>query len=278
LLGIDRPIRDITRRDIRELIGAIVARGRAPHASHVLAYTRTMLNWAVSQEIIDESPAAGISDPDPRRRQDRERDRVLNDDELRLFWLACEKLGLPFGPLFKLLMLLAQRRDEVAHATWEEFDLDKRLWHLPRHRTKNCREHLVHLVPAAVEIIAHLPRISGTNFVFTRTGTTPVSGFGRAEDRAHALMQELGGGPIEPFTINDLRRSAATGMAELGIAHHIVDKVLNHSSGAIFSIARIYNRNEYLNERQAALEARARHIEGLANPPAENVTELAAVR
>jgi hypothetical protein len=71
----DRPIRELTRREIRELLGAIVARGRAPHASHVLAYLRAMLNWAVAEELIEASPAAGIPDPDPRKRQDRERER-----------------------------------------------------------------------------------------------------------------------------------------------------------------------------------------------------------
>jgi integrase len=211
----ERPIRDIGRREIRELIGAIVARGRAPHASHVLVYLRTMLNWAVSQEIIAESPAAGIADPDPRQRQDRERDRVLGDDELRLFWLACDKTGWPFGRLFKLLVLTAQRRDEVAAATWEEIDLAKGLWRLPRHRTKNGREHSVHLAAAAAEIITDLPRISVvetgadgkqlkrlSKFIFTTSGCTPVSGFGRARARVAALMQELGGGAaIAPFTL-----------------------------------------------------------------------------
>jgi integrase len=279
VLGSERPIRDITRREIRELIGAIVGRGRAPHASHVLAYLRTMLNWAVAEEIIAESPAAGVPDPDPRRRQDRERDRVLDDAQLRLFWLACDKIGQPFGPLFKLLVLTAQRRDEVAGASWHEFSLDNGMWHLPRHRTKNGREHLVHLAPTVVEIIEQLPRVSASNLLFTTTGTTCVSGFGRPRVRAAALMQELAGGAaIEPFTLHDLRRSAATRMAEIGIAHHVVDKILNHSSGAISGVARIYNRNEYLAERKGALETWARHIEGLVSPPAENVIELSAMR
>jgi integrase len=279
VLGSERPIRDIARRDIRELIGAIVARGRAPHASHVLAYLRTMLSWAVAEEIIAESPAAGVPDPDPRRRQDRERDRVLDDAQLRLFWLACDKIGRPFGPLFKLLVLTAQRRDEVAAASWDEFDLDNGLWHLPRHRTKNGREHLVHLAPAAMEIIEQLPRVSASSFLFTTTGTTCVSGFGRPRARAAALMQELAGGAtIEHFTLHDLRRSTATRMAELSIPHHVVDKILNHSSGAISGVARIYNRNEYLAERKGALETWARHVEGLVSPSAGNVIELAAVR
>ena len=282
-----RPIRDITRREVRELIGAIVARGRAPHAAHVLSYLRTALNWAVGQEIIAESPAAGIPDPDPRQRQDRERDRVLDDGEIRLFWLACEQLGWPFGPMFQLLILTAARRDEVGAATWNEFDLGKATWSLPGGRTKNGRAHLVHLAPAATEILNKLPRIAGSNLLFTTTGRTPVSGFGRARVRVAALMQELVGEDrtIEPFTLHDLRRSAATGMAELGIAHHVLDKVLNHSTGAITGIAAIYNKHEYLAERKAALEAWAGHIKGLVDPmaaappaAADNVIALAAAR
>jgi integrase len=275
VLGADRPIRQLTRRDIREMVGAIVARGKAPHAAHVLAYTKTLMNWALAQEVISENPAVGIPDPDPRQHRERERDRTLNDAELHLFWLACDKIGLPFGPLFKLLVLTAQRRDEVAHSTWNEFDLDKGLWHLSRHRTKNGRDHLIHLAPAAREIIGDLPRISGTNFLFTTTGKTPVSGFGRPKARVYFMMRaRAGDSPVEPFTIHDLRRSAATGMAELGVAHHVVDRVLNHSTGAISGIARIYNRNEYLIERKAALETWARHIETLIRPHTENVVTL----
>ena len=175
-------------------------------------------------------------------------------------------------------MLTAERRDEVAEATWDEINLDKGLWHLPRHRTKNGREHVVHLAPAAVEIMEQLPRVPGSNFLFTTTGRRSVSGFGRARVRVAGKMRELGGGAaIEPFTLHDLRRSAATGMAEIGIAHHVVDKVLNHSSGAISGIARIYNRNEYLAERKVALETWARHVTGLVSPPTEteNIIEFA---
>jgi integrase len=271
-----RPIRDIARREIREMIDAIVRRGRAPHAHHVLAYLRPALEWAVEREIIATNPAAGIPDPDPRKREARSRDRYLDDDEIRLFWLGCDKIGWPFGPLFKLLLLTGQRRDEVAEATWPEFDLDEALWTLPRGRAKNNKAHLVHLSPLAIEIIETLPQLGRKGLIFTTTGESPVSGFGRARERLAAVMsaETL----IAPFTLHDLRRTAATGMARIGIAQHVVEKVLNHTGGKISGVAAVYNRYEFAPERKAALEAWSRHVESLVRGEPSNVVPLAATR
>jgi hypothetical protein len=79
---------------------------------------------------------------------------------------------------------------------------------------------------------------------------------------------------ISPSTLLDLRRSAATGMAALGISPHVVDEILNHSSGKIAGVAKIYNRFEYFLERKAALEAWARHVESLVRPTSSNIVEL----
>lgn len=274
----DRPIIDITRRDVRELLEQIVDRGSPSHANHVLAYLRAMLNWAISNDLIELNPTTGLRMPSPLV----QRDRALDDGELRLFWRACDKLGWPFGPLFKLLLLTAQRRDELAHAVWSELDLDKGLWTLPRERVKNDKEHVVHLSALAVEIFEALPK-AHDRLVFTTNGERPVSGFGRARERLlfymlDALAEERGkGGRIEPFTLHDLRRTAATGMAGLGIAHHVVDRILNHTAGTISGVARIYNRHAYLAERKAALEAWARHVDGLVRPAPPNVIPLTLV-
>jgi len=267
-----RPIRDITRRDIRELLLAIVDRGAPSHANHTLSYLRAMLNWAVSNDLIEANPTAGLKMPAPKV----ERDRTLDEGEIRLFWLACERIGWPFGQLFKLLLLTAQRRDEVAEACWGEFDLDGALWTLPRQRAKNDKAHVIHLAPTAIEILRSVPTIRTIGFIFTTTGRGPVSGFTRARQRLAATMIELGGAATEPFTLHDLRRSAATGMAGLGIAPHIIDKTLNHTTGKISGVARIYNRHEYLAERKAALNAWAMHLEGIANR-SSNLIPLASV-
>ena len=116
-----------------------------------------------------------------------ERERALGDEEIRAFWLACDRIGWPFGPLAQLLLLTAQRRDELAHATWGEFDKQTRT--LPGERTKNGRAHIVYLAPLAVEIFEKLPHLTGKKgWVFT-TGLggadPPVSGFGRGRPAHH---------------------------------------------------------------------------------------------
>jgi integrase len=267
-----RPLDDITGDDIKRLVRGI-AKDAPSQANHTLAYLKAMLGWALDEGLIEKNPASGVKMP----AQKVERERALGDDEIRPFWLACNDIKWPFGPLAQLLLLTAQRRDELAHATWGEFDLDKQTWTLPSERTKNNRGHFVHLSPLAVEILEKLPRLaSKKGWVFT-TGLsgadTSVSGFGRGRERIAAAMAEIAGGEIAPFTLHDLRRSAATGMAALGIAPHVVDKILNHSSGKISGVARIYNRYEFLAERRAALEAWARHVESLIRPTPSNIVE-----
>ena len=202
------------------------------------------------------------------------------DAEIRAFWKGCDELGWPFGPLFRLLLLTAQRRDEVATMEWAEIDLEKRLWSLPREKAKNDQGHDVHLSAQAVDILTALPRIGVKDgLIFTTNGRTAVSGFSRAKERLDALMATAAGHDIEPWILHDLRRTATTGMARLKFAPHVVDRVLNHTSGTIRGVASIYNRFDYLDERRAALEAWGRAVEAMVTgAEAGNVVELAKAR
>ena len=273
-----KPIASIARRDVDELLDTIADRGAKVQANRTLAVLKTMFRWATEKEYIAASPIERMRPPT----KERTRDRALSDDEIRFFWKATAELGWPFGSLFRLLLLSAQRRDEIAGMTWGEFDFEKRVWTLPRERSKNDKAHDLALSALVLEIIAELPYLSDT-LVFSTNGRNPVSGFSRAKSRLDAFMdglrREEGGNAIEPWILHDLRRTAATGMAGLGVAPHVVDKILNHTSGTIRGVAAIYNRHEYLAERAAALEAWAAYVEGLIRPaPATNVIQLPARR
>jgi integrase len=265
----DRPVASITRRDVIDLVDGIAARGVGIQANRTLARLRALFNWAVEKDRISTSPAARMKPPT----KERARDRSLTDDEIRWFWRGCDEIGWPFGPLFMLLLLTAQRRDEVGGMRWPEIDLTKRTWTLPRQRTKGDREHDVQLSGMAVDVLRSLPRITNDSngqdgLVFTTTGRKPVSGFGNAKRRLDALMtaarrRSLGlseNMKIPDWRLHDLRRTAATGMARLNIAPHVVDKILNHSAGTIRGVAAIYNRFDYLDERRVALESWGQQI------------------
>jgi integrase len=289
----DRPIRDISRQDVNDLLDVIADRGALLQANRTLARLKTLFSWALDNELADADPTARVR----KRVKEVPRDRALSPDEIRHFWAGCDKLGWPFGPLFKLLLLTAQRRDEVGAIEWRELDLEKRLWTIPRERAKNNRAHEVHLSDLAVQIIEALPQIVGQGsadgaptpeprLVFTNTGRTPVSGFSKAKERLDGHMfamfrseltaagRDASQAGVGEWILHDLRRTAATGMARLNIAPHVVDRILNHVSGTIRGVAAVYNRHAYLEERKAALEAWSRYVGTLVHPPPQNVLQF----
>jgi integrase len=250
----DRKVSEIKRADVRDMLERIVVAGTPITANRVHGIVRRLFNWCVEQELIESSPCVGLKPPAGR---ETPRDRVLSDEELRQVWQAAEKLGLPFGPWVQLLILTGQRRNEVAHMEWGEIDFEKRLWSLPRERVKNNRRHEVPLSPQAIAILERLPRISD-RFVFSVNGEAPIKGFGRASDYLDELLPN-----VADWVFHDLRRTVASGMARLGISLAIIEKVLNHVSGSFAGIVGVYQRHEFAEEKRAALEKWADHVERL---------------
>jgi integrase len=198
------------------------------------------------------------------------RDRVLNEEELRYLLCALSAEQSIFGTLVRILLLTGQRRAEVAgmlSSELRDLESDYTCWEIPGSRTKNKHSHLVPLVPAVRDLILGLPRIG--DLLFTTTGETPVSGFGkvkaRLDARIDALRQSDGLLPMRPWTIHDLRRTMVTVMNEkLRVAPHVVEAVVNHMSGlAKAGVAGVYNRALYFEERRRALQNWADYVESL---------------
>ena len=186
-------------------------------------------------------------------------------------WRAAGTLGHPFGPLVRLLLLTAQRREEVAGMRWSEVSADMAVWTIPAKRAKNGAAHVVHLAPEARAVLASVPRIAGSDFVFTTTGRTAASGFSKAKERVDAAIAkaraetavDAGADPeaMPAWRFHDLRRSAVTWLAGAGFPPNVCDKLLNHvTTTGLSHVARVYQRAEFLPERRAALEAWARHV------------------
>lgn len=263
----------LRRADVVKVLDGLVKAGKGPIANRTAAYGRACYSWAVKRGRLTENPFEGIPSP----ATNGSRDRVLNDAEIGAVARNVDLLGHPFGPLIKLLMLTAQRRDEVATMRWSELSNDLTTWTQPAGKTKNKQGHIVHIAPEARGILSSLPRRTDTDLIFSTNGKTAVSGFSKAKSRLDEIIAEKNGGAaIQDWRLHDFRRSCVTWLAGAGFNPAVADKILNHTTATgITTVGRVYQRAEYLQERKQALEAWAAHVYGCATPRAtKNVVRL----
>lgn len=259
-----RMIDEITRGEVRELLATMEHERGPVQANRVIQTLRAMFNWARREGRCDGNPAADLRSAI----KETSRDRVLSDAELAAVWRAAEALGAPFGPYIRFLAITGQRRSETARMRWRDIDLDAATWEIPAIENKQGRAHGVPLSGAAVSLLHGLHRWSGNPaaFVFTTTeGVRPISGWSKVKRRLDIEVAgaEARGDAVSfaPWTLHDLRRTVASGMARLGIAPHVCEKVLGHeSTAATRGVAGIYNRHDYGDEKRRALEAWALHV------------------
>ena len=255
-----KPIALIKRADVVAIIDGVQARSHSS-ARVLFSDIRPVFAWALHRGAIEANPMIGMKGPQPLEA----RDRVISDEEVRAFWRAASELSWPFENVFKVLLLTGQRREEVAGMRWREVDLDAGQWTIAKERCKNGKAHTVDLHPEAVRLLDPIgneaaPRLirggeGEGDFIFSTTGTTPVSGFSRAKARIDARMQSILGDKFQPWRTHDLRRTAASGMAALRFQPHVIERVLNHVSGAQGGLVGVYQRHEYREERRHAIMA-----------------------
>ena len=249
-----RDVREITKADVLRELDRAVNAGAPSAANHALAVIRKFFNWCIERGIVDDNPCARISRPAP----ETARERTLTGDELAAVWRAADTAGQPFNFIVKLLMLTAQRRGEVAGMRWKEIDFAVETWTIPAERNKSNRTLVLPLSPMVIELIRSIPKTSDDR-VFPARGNDSASpsGFSKGKRRLDAASK------VTDWTLHDLRRTAATEMARLGVAPHVVERILNHTTGVLGGVAGIYNRFEYLPEMRAGLEMWNEHVKSL---------------
>jgi integrase len=244
------PVDKVGRKDVASRLVVITRE----HSSTVAARTRAALSaffvWAMQSGIAEANPILGTLKP----KEGTSRERVLSDAELAAIWRACGDDD--YGHIVRLLILLGSRRGEVGGMRWSELDLERAVWVLPAARSKNGRKHELPLMPMALAIINTVPRMVSRDQLFGER----AAGFTSWARNKPALDQRSG---VSGWTVHDIRRSAATRMADIGIAPHIIEEILNHQSGHRSGPAGVYNRSRYGNEVRAALAMWADHIRAL---------------
>lgn len=267
----DKPITAIRRTDAQACLDVVGERsGSAANKAH--KWLRKMLAFAVDRGDRAASPMEGMGPP----HEEGKRQRVLRGNEIAFVWRAAGELADPWTAFVRVLFLTGQRLREVAGMRWEEIDLGKAVWVIPGARTKNKRDHLVPLAPAVVAILETIqpePKLR-RGAVFTTNGAAAIAGFSKLKVKLDTLVQDqvakaaqAAGDlpmPIEHWVFHDLRRSASTGCQALGFPKEHVHAVLNHvSGGQRDALSATYLLYEYQEEKTAALNAWARHVEAL---------------
>jgi integrase len=257
----DRDVRSIDAHDLYAVVeearrlgtpgipvrGEKISESRARHLHDALS---GMFGWLVRHRRVETNPMARVHKPDKAKA----RDRVLTNAEVAKLWTAADAVTEPFGAVIKLLLLTGARLNEIGQLRWEEVSDDCSTLTIPGSRTKNKLALSIFLPPAARDIISSVQRHDGCAYAFTTNGITAISGWSKTKRRLDAAMG------IPAWRIHDLRRTTATGMAEIGVPPHIVEAVLNHVSGAKAGVAGIYNRAAYSAEKKIALEQWADNI------------------
>jgi integrase len=266
--------KDITRRQLIEMLDEIVARGAPIQANRTLQIVRRVFNWAMSRDLLQMSPCAGIDKP----ASENQRDRVLTASEIRKVWAAFTAEGPIIGGAFKLRLVTAQRGAEVLAMRWDQ--VADGWWTIPAEVAKNGRAHRVPIAPMAAAILAEIkaeivrPRKGDDpakardpgEFVFpspTRTGAAIGWTF-----KALARIRKASGVDFVP---HDLRRTAASLMTGAGTGRLIVSKLLNHVEA---SVTAVYDRHSYDAEKRAALEAWETRLKAILDAPDDREAEI----
>jgi integrase len=237
---------EIDRRTIAVLLGQIET-GSGPTARNRLrSALSSFFSWAIQEGLTETNPVQGTGKADAGA----SRDRVLTQEELKTLWRS---LGDDrFSEIIRLLLLTGCRRNEIGRLQWQEVDLAQKQIVLPAQRVKNGREFTLPLSAQALAILARQSRRNSSDFIFAERGFNDW-------DRCKARVDLRIG--IAPYRLHDLRRTAATQMAELGVQPNVIELALNHVSGHKAGVAGIYNRSKMTDAVREGLQRWADHLD-----------------
>ena len=242
------------RRTIAQRLTEIATTSGPSAADRARATLSALFTWALGEGLADANPALATN----RQTTGKGRERVLSDGELVEVWRHAGDRA--YGTILKLLILTGQRREEIGGLRWSEIDFAANVIRLPAARTKNGEPHDVPLSAPALRLLEAIPRIGPAVFSARGAGFAGYSVPKRVLDqRIAAARQAAGADPMLPWVLHDLRR-VATDMAEIGIAPHIVEAILNHTSGHKRGVAGVYNKAVYAVEKRSALLRWADHV------------------
>jgi integrase len=255
-----RDARTISPPEVIELLDKITDRGSPVSANRTAALLGQLFKFGIHRRIVVTTPVQLLFLPGGK---EKPRERVLTDVELKTF-LKDPKDATRFDRLahvITLLLLTGQRRGELALTRWSDIDFKAKTWTIPDANAKGGRGHVLPLCDWAIEELRSLKaEAEGSAWVLPakdqRKALDPKQ-LTRGVAKCQKRFNKRG---IEAFTLHDLRRTCRTGLARLGVETHVAERVLNHVQPGIVGV---YDRFEYFEQKRAALEEWAAHLNSL---------------
>src|SRR5262245_26842361 len=260
-----RPLDAIKRADVAARLQETVKAYGRTSAARGRDNLSALFSWAMKEGLCEANPVLATNDPTEGMQP---RDRVLNDDEIRAIWLACEDDDA--GRIARLLLLTGARREEIGGLRWSELNLGTGLMTIPGTRTKNHRALELMLPEIAVDILRSVPHQEDRDFVFGRFGGA-FSGWSAAKLRLDARIAMAAGKPIAAWRLHDLRRTMRTNLGKLGVRPDVAELAINHVKGGVQAI---YDRHRYQREIAAALALWADRVLAIAEGRQSNIVVL----
>jgi integrase len=260
----------ITRSELRTALAAIKNRPAPVEANRTFEVVRRLFNWAIEEEILADSPALKL----PKPAEESHRERTLTADELQAFWETLADATPIVRGVFRLMLLSAQRRNEVSRMRWADLDRRDNWWNIPAELTKTKRPYRVPLTPAILDIIVDIENLRlDPVWVFPCTaGSAPVP----ETSVTKPFRRLIKGAGIAHFVPHDLLHTVTSHMTAMGISQFDVGKVRHHTSRDARTMTARYDHYAYDREKRRALDlwnARLFEIIG-GKPAASNVVEL----
>jgi integrase len=255
-----RRIGSISRHDVLQVLDRLGDQGLPRATNKLRQLLRQLFKWSKGRGLVSADPTEGVDRPFA----EKSRDRVLSDDELASVWAAAERLDWPWREYVRLLVLLGQRRTEVASMRWSYVDLQARVWNMPAKATKMGRARTLPLPGAVVEMLDAMPRLAGSDYVFG----SKLTAFAKTKKRLDELSI------VNGWVLHDLRRTFATGQQRLGTKLEVTECLLGHLSGSRSGVVGVYQRHDFAAEQRVALEKWAEHLARLGSGEAATVVSL----
>ncbi len=235
-----RKAKSLGRREVGEVLDAIVARGAPIMANRVKALISKIYNFGIGRGLVEHNPCLLV--PMPAR--ERPRERVLSEEEIRRLWCALDDEHPVMAATFRMRLLTAQRGVEVLKMCWRYIDGD--WWTIPADVAKNGLTHRVPLAPQALALLDELRLLTVSGAWVFASPRKPGRHIVAVQKAAERIAERAG----VNFVPHDLRRTAATFMTSMGISRLVVSKLLNHVESGV---TQLYDRHTYGPEKAEAL-------------------------